>query len=462
MPPWRPPNVLSATPAIEEKPKTSPRPREPEQLQGRLLKFLVKLGSQPNTGQNGFLGVEMEAVELPLALSLGLPKADGAFVFSTVTGAPAAQAGIGVGDIIVGLNRFIVSTVDDVRKRVMVLAPGTEVTVEVWRAGSDNEDSLQVLRRLAEAGNAHIMYRLGRIYSMGPANLRDETEGVRWYRRAADAGNGSGMTALAMAHLHGRGTPRDQQEGLRLLRAAAANDSPDAMYQLASILVAGQLVEKDALEAARLYTKAAEAGHVASLFELGRAYYNGMGVQPDHSKAAIWYKRAADLGNAGAMSNLGWLYEHGKGVETDVAKAISLYKHAVELNNSGGMVNLALVYENGKGVQKDEVAAVALYQRGVALGNSIAMNNLAWMLQGGRGVARRDPEEAAGLMLRALDKRNDFSYRQMTQNSRAWSHEFRQALQAKLRAAGFYSGRIDGELRDTSIAAINAYINRKR
>ena len=462
MPPRPLPNVPSATPAIEEKPKTSPRPSEPEQLQGRLLKFPVKLTTQPNTVQNGFLGVEMEAVELPLALSLGLPKADGAFVFNTITGAPAAQAGIGVGDIIVGLNGFVVSTVDDVRKRVMVLAPGTEVTVEVWRAGSHNEDALQGLWRHAEAGNAHIMYRLGRIYSMGPANLRDEAEGVRWYRRAADAGNANGMTALAMAQLQGRGTPRDQQEGLRLLKAAAAKNSPDAMYQLASILVAGKLVEKDALEAARLYTKAAEAGHVASMFELGRAYYNGTGVQVDHSKAAMWYKHAADLGNAGANSNLGWLYEHGEGVETDVAKAISLYKRAVELNNSGGMVNLALVYVNGKGVQKDEVAAVALYRRGAALGNSIAMNNLAWMLQGGRGVARRDPEEAADLMLRALENRNDFSYRQMMQNSRAWSREFRQALQAKLRAAGFYSGRIDGELRDTSIAAINAYINRKR
>jgi S1-C subfamily serine protease len=38
----------------------------------------------------------MEAAELPLALSLGLPKADGVFVLSTVTGAPAAQAGISV------------------------------------------------------------------------------------------------------------------------------------------------------------------------------------------------------------------------------------------------------------------------------------------------------------------------------------------------------------------------------
>ena len=33
------------------------------------------------------------------------------------------------------------------------------------------------------------------------------------------------------------------------------------------------------------------------------------------------------------------------------------------------------------------------------------MNNLAWMLQSGRGVERKDPEEAADFMMKALDRR---------------------------------------------------------
>ena len=89
------------------------------------------------------------------------------------------------------------------------------------------------------------------------------------------------------------------------------------------------------------------------------------------------------------------------------------------------------------------------------------MNNLAWMLQGGRGVPRKAPEEAADLMLKALDRRNEFSHKQMTQTSQAWSKEFRQAMQTKLRDAGFFTGRIDGEFRPDTMAAINAYINRK-
>ena len=126
------------------------------------------------------------------------------------------------------------------------------------------------------------------------------------------------------------------------------------------------------------------------------------------------------------------------------------------------MADLALLHVQGKGVEKNEAAAVALYRKSASLGNSAAMNNLAWMLQGGRGVARKDPEEAADLMLKALDHRYEFSLKQMTQNSSAWSKEFRLAFQAKLRDAGFYSGRVDGEFGESTVTAVNVYYNRAR
>jgi len=90
------------------------------------------------------------------------------------------------------------------------------------------------------------------------------------------------------------------------------------------------------------------------------------------------------------------------------------------------------------------------------------MNNLAWMLQSGRGAERREPEEAAELMMKSLDRRNEFSRDRMTQHSSSWTREFRMALQAKLRDAGFYSGAIDGRFREPTVSAINAYFNRPR
>jgi TPR repeat protein len=137
------------------------------------------------------------------------------------------------------------------------------------------------------------------------------------------------------------------------------------------------------------------------------------------------------------------------------------YKRAADLGNSIAMADLALLHIQGKGVEKSESAAAALLRKAADLGNSTAMNNLAWMLQGGRGV-RKDPEEAADQMMKALARRNEFSLKQMTQSSHAWSKEFRRALQTRLRAAGVYTGPIDGEFRQSTLIAITTFANRNR
>jgi TPR repeat protein len=365
----------------------------------------------------------MDALELPLALSLGLTNANGVLVLEPVAGGPAAQAGVRFGDILVGLNGRPVTQVSETRQRQAALAPGTDAEVDLWRTA---DGFLQTLRRLGEGGNAHVMYRLGRFYANGTGVARDDAEALRWYRMGASAGNLNATTALAMALIDGRGTTKDEQEGLRLLRAAAEKDDHEALDQLGLILAQGRLVAKDTAEAIRLLTKAAEGGHVPSMLDLAFVYNGADGGYADAAKAAFWYRRAADLGN------------------------------------SAGMVNLGFMHQQGKGVERNDITAVALYRKAAAEGNSTGIHNLAAMLDSGRGVPRKDPEQAADLMLRALEMRNDFSYKQMTQNAHAWSPEFRRALQRKLQSAGVYSGRIDGELRDTSIAAINAYINRNR
>ena len=138
------------------------------------------------------------------------------------------------------------------------------------------------------------------------------------------------------------------------------------------------------------------------------------------------------------------------------------YRRAADLGNAFGMVDLALLYSQGKGVQKDEATAVALNRKAASLGNSMAMNNLAWMLQSGRGVERKDPEEAADFMMKALDRKNEFSRQRMTQHSSAWTREFRQALQSQAARRRLLFGTIDGRFRESTIVAIDAYFNRSR
>jgi TPR repeat protein/serine/threonine protein kinase len=455
-------SLASRDDAKPKDPAEPPRTAQPPARQGRLLRLPVTLRALSDDAQRGWLGVNTEPLELSLALFLGLPNADGIFIFNKTAGGPADQAGVQVGDVLVRANDNMIANAKDLRTRLASIGAGGQAIVEVWRLAVDDRDFLQLMRELADTGNVQAPYLLGRMYAAGIGTARDDPEAMRWFRKGADAGNISATTALANMLLEGRGAEADPQEGLRLLRVAAAKDDVAAMNRLGHILADGKITAKDAAESTRWYTKAAEAGHTPSMFQLGSAYYSGIGVQADSTKAAMWYKQAADLGNAGAMTNLGWLHENGKGVELDLAKAIKLYTRAADLNNSGGMVNLAILRMHGKGIERNEAAAVALYKKAMDLGNAVAMNNLAWLLQGGMAGQRKDPEEAADLMMKALDRRNEFALKQMTQNSRSWSREFRQALQRRLREAGFYAGPTDGEFRDTTIAGINGYINRSR
>jgi TPR repeat protein len=447
----------------EERPPAAARPGAigPAEPRGQLIKVDVKMGHLQADAEKAWLGVNAEALEQRWAQALGLAHANGALVFNKTPGGPADQAGIRVGDVIVGIDGGSIADSADLRQRISALAPGRGTLVEVWRALSDEADFLQLMRRLADGGDGAAMHRVGRMYAGGIGTSRDDAEAARWFRRGADSGNRDARAALAIALLEGRGVAKDQPEALRLLAVAAGQDQIEAMNRLGHIVLEGKLAAKDPLEAARLFTKGAELGHAPSMVEIGRMYAHGNGVAADPDKAAMWFKRAADLGNAGGMAGLGWLYSQGKGVEADLGKAVMWYKRAADLGNANAMADLALLHIQGKGVEKSESAAAALMRKAADLGNSTAMNNLAWMLQGGRGV-RKDPEEAADQMMKALARHNEFSLKQMTQSSHTWSKEFRRALQQRLQGAGVYSGPIDGEFRQSTLIAINSFVNRNR
>jgi len=391
-----------------------------------MLKLTAKLSSQPTDPQKGSIGAKMDTLDQPLAAALGLANANGALILEATAGGAAARAGMRFGDIVVSLDGKAVGGMNDLRQRIASQSAGSNAELEIWRVTADGGDFLQTLRRLGEAGNAEVMVRLGRLYALGVGAPRDEAEALRWFQKGAAVGNLSAMTAYAAGLLEGRGVARDQQEGLRLLRQAADKGHLEAIYRNAVLLLEGKIVAKDTAEALRLFGKAADGGFTPAMLDLAVMYNTGEGVRADPVTAAAWYKKAADLGN------------------------------------SIGMVNLGFMHQQGRGVARDDIAAVALYRSAAAEGNSSGIHNLAAMLDSGRGLPRKDPEQAANLILLALDMRNEFTLQQMTRNSRAWSLEFRRALQRKLRDAGVYSDKIDGELRASTVDAINAYAARKR
>ncbi len=84
----------------------------------------------------GWLGVSTQDVDAHAAKALGLPAPRGALVASLVPGAPAAQAGIKVSDVILRLDGKDITDSASLLRAVADYPPGRRAKLVVWRAGS--------------------------------------------------------------------------------------------------------------------------------------------------------------------------------------------------------------------------------------------------------------------------------------------------------------------------------------
>lgn len=87
----------------------------------------------------------------------------------------------------------------------------------------DYATALQLLRPLAEHGDAHAQYLLGLSYDLGHGVPKDSAEAASWYRRAADQGVVGAQADLGTLYASGRGVPQDYAKAISLWREAAAD-----------------------------------------------------------------------------------------------------------------------------------------------------------------------------------------------------------------------------------------------
>jgi tetratricopeptide (TPR) repeat protein len=214
-------------------------------------------------------------------------------------------------------------------------------------------------------------------------------------------------------------------------------------------------------EALPLYQPLAEAGYLTALNALGQMYENGKGVTKDDAKAVGYYKRAADKGFAIAITNLGLMTAQGRGVAKNEAEAVRLFKQSAEKGEAIAMYALGVMYTGGNGVAKDEAEALRLYKQAAEKGNSNAMYGVGNAYAFGRGVPV-DEKEAARWIFAALEKGDSFATKEMTTNAMEWTIRFRAELQKRLRDAGVYSGRAEGDVGPDFSEAIAALAARAK
>ncbi|MFC5570182.1 Do family serine endopeptidase [Lysobacter yangpyeongensis] len=154
--------------------------------------------------RRGTLGVETQDVDPRIAAGLGLSEARGAVVTRVFANSAAAQAGLKVGDVIVGANGGHLDDRNSLRNFEGLQAVGSRVTLDVVRDGKPLQLSATLREQPRSLAGAELDPRLdGATFAELPASLRQSgaggvlVEDVRRGSRAARNGLQKGDIVIA-------------------------------------------------------------------------------------------------------------------------------------------------------------------------------------------------------------------------------------------------------------------------
>ena len=299
------------------------------------------------------------------------------------------------------------------RRILLALAMGlTLVGLPGVSLAMSDEETVRVLQRDADQGNANAQVRLGYFHETGRGGLaKDDRKAARLYKLAADQGNAAARNNLGVLYRDGGGgLTKDDREALRLFKLAADQGNAYAQQNLGGFYRDGRGgLGKDDREAVRLFKLAADQALADARASLGYFYETGRGgLAKDAREAARLYRLAADQGNAAAQNNLGVFYrDGGAGLTRDDREALRLFKLAADQGNAAGQNNLGVLYRDGRGgLTKDEREAARLFKLASDQNNAYGQQNLGIFYRDGRGGLTMDDREAARLFKLAADQGN--------------------------------------------------------
>ena len=171
-----------------------------------------------------------------MAKSFGLLSTNGVFLEDAGPESPIRLGGGRAGDIILSINGRDVATPADLRARIQALAPGDQVTLEVWRFGAGTQSFKDMLLDLAAKGDGHAMNWLG-MYSFGSTILaHDDKLALDWLAKGAEAGDVDAMFNLGNTLASGTRTKKDLAKAVGRLRDAALGGHQPAASRLSDVL----------------------------------------------------------------------------------------------------------------------------------------------------------------------------------------------------------------------------------
>ena len=165
------------------------------------------------------------------------------------------------------------------------------------RSLEERDGAVEELRGMAENGDSHAQYLMGKLYRDGPLLIPDTVQAREWFTRAAEQKLPAAQYALGKLYLSKDIEVRDPERGMAWLECAAQNSSDYAAYRLGKEYLRGRVVEKDVSKAVEWFTHAAESGNLYAQYALGKLYLEGEDVPKDEEAAVYWLTESAGQGN---------------------------------------------------------------------------------------------------------------------------------------------------------------------
>jgi serine protease Do len=104
--------------------------------------------------RRGMLGVGIQNATTDIASSFGLKERTGIIITSVTPGGPADKAGLKDNDIILKMNGKDETVTSDLRNQVAAMAPGTEVTLLIWRNNAEQQVKVKLGEMTQESASA--------------------------------------------------------------------------------------------------------------------------------------------------------------------------------------------------------------------------------------------------------------------------------------------------------------------
>ncbi len=166
---------------------------------------------------------------------------------------------------------------------------------------AERDDAVESMRELAESGDVHAQYFMGKLYLNGSLVIPDSKAAMNWFYKASTSGYAPAQYALGKLLLSDDASVHDSELGIQWLEHAAYNGNHYASYRLGKEYLKGEVVRKDTRKAMDHIYTSAQAGNPHAQYLLGKLLLQGKVIDQDKEEGIQWLTQAAEQGHSYAQ-----------------------------------------------------------------------------------------------------------------------------------------------------------------